>query len=133
MFRSYDHLQVDIHTLEINTTGNGFVTFRMLVNLVNNDDRFLVSVEATAAVELTVAYSGSTWLSLLLALSMFLVLVVSWIPLASRLAFSCCVANVFHRGMLFSMRSCWSKKAFCSVVVFFVFYFLVVLCIFLLW
>jgi hypothetical protein len=71
MFRSYDHLQGDVYRLEINTTNNGSVVFRMLVNLVDNSDRCLVTVDAVAVVELTITYSGSSWRGLILALSMF--------------------------------------------------------------
>jgi hypothetical protein len=60
MFRSYDHLQVDKYTrtLDINTTDNGSVVVRMLVNLVDNGDRFLVTVDTVAVVELIIACSG---------------------------------------------------------------------------
>jgi hypothetical protein len=61
MYRSYDHLQADIYTLEINTTDNGSVVFRMLVYLVDNGDGFLVTVDAVAVVELTTACSGCTF------------------------------------------------------------------------
>jgi hypothetical protein len=44
----------------------------MLVNLVDNGDRFLVKVEAVAVVELTIACSGCNWRSLILALPRFL-------------------------------------------------------------
>jgi hypothetical protein len=54
MFRSYDHLQEKIYTLEINSTENGSVVLRILANLVNNGDRSLVSVEVVAVAELTV-------------------------------------------------------------------------------
>jgi hypothetical protein len=33
MFTSYDHLQAEIYTPKINTTDNGSVIFRILVNL----------------------------------------------------------------------------------------------------
>jgi hypothetical protein len=49
MFRSYDHLHVEIFTLEI---GN----FRILANFVNNGDRSLVTVDVIAVAELTIAY-----------------------------------------------------------------------------
>jgi hypothetical protein len=68
MFRSYDHLQVDIYTLEINTTDNGSVVFRMLVNFVDNGDGFLVTVDAVGVVELTIVCSGCTWRGLILVL-----------------------------------------------------------------
>jgi hypothetical protein len=48
MFRLYDHLHADKYTLEINTTDNGSVGFRMLVNLVGNGDGFLVTVDAVS-------------------------------------------------------------------------------------
>jgi hypothetical protein len=48
MFWSYDHLQVEIYTSEINTTHNGSVVLRILVNLVDNCDRFLVTVDVIA-------------------------------------------------------------------------------------
>jgi hypothetical protein len=54
MFRSYDHLQVDIYTLQINSTDNGSVVFRILANLVNNGDRSLVTVDVVAFAELTI-------------------------------------------------------------------------------
>jgi hypothetical protein len=38
MFLSYDHHQEEICTAEINSTDNGSVVFRILVNLVDNDD-----------------------------------------------------------------------------------------------
>jgi hypothetical protein len=60
----------------------------MLVNLVDKGDRFVVTVDAGAVVESTIACSGCTWCSLILALPM-----VSWILLVSRLAFSCRVAE----------------------------------------
>jgi hypothetical protein len=47
MFQSYDHLQTEIYTLEINST-NRSDAFRILVNLVDNGDRFLVTVDAAA-------------------------------------------------------------------------------------
>jgi hypothetical protein len=79
----------------------------MLINLVDNGYRFLVTVDAVAVVELTTACSGCTWCRLILELSMFLVWVVSWIPLASRIAYSCCVAKcvsplyvIFHAFFL---------------------------------
>jgi hypothetical protein len=81
MFRSYDHLQVDMFFLGC------------LVNLVDTGDRFLVTVDAGAVVELTVACSGCTWRSSILALPMLLAFVVLWIPLVSRLAFSCRIAK----------------------------------------
>jgi hypothetical protein len=40
--------------LEINSTDNEFVVFRMLVNLVDNGDGFLVTVDAVAVVDLTI-------------------------------------------------------------------------------
>jgi hypothetical protein len=43
MFRSYDHLQVEICTSEINNTDKGSVVFRILLNLVDNGDMFLVT------------------------------------------------------------------------------------------
>jgi hypothetical protein len=45
--------------------------FGMSVNLVDKGDRFLVTVEAVAVVELTIACSGCIWRSLILALPMF--------------------------------------------------------------
>jgi hypothetical protein len=53
MFRLYDHLQAHIYTLEINTIDNGSVAFMTLVNVVDNGDTFLVTVDAVAAVELS--------------------------------------------------------------------------------
>jgi hypothetical protein len=44
---------VEIYTSEINTTDNGSVVFRILVNLVDNDDRFIVTVNVVAVGELT--------------------------------------------------------------------------------
>jgi hypothetical protein len=41
MFQSYDHLQAEINTSEIKTTDNRSVVFRILVNLVDDGDRFL--------------------------------------------------------------------------------------------
>jgi hypothetical protein len=93
MFRYYDHLQVDIYTLEVNTTDNGSVVFKMLVITVHSGDRFLVTVETVAVVKLTTTCSGCTWRTLILVLSMFLILVVSWLPLVSKLAFSCSVVK----------------------------------------
>jgi hypothetical protein len=54
MFWSYDHLQGEIYTSEINTADNGSVGFRILVNLLDNSDRFLVSVNVVALGELTI-------------------------------------------------------------------------------
>jgi hypothetical protein len=36
MFRSYDHLQVEIYLLENHSTDNGSVVFRILVNVMDN-------------------------------------------------------------------------------------------------
>jgi hypothetical protein len=60
MFRSYDHLLVEICTSEINAADNGSVVFRILVNLVDNGDRCLVTVAAVAVVEVSIACS-SPW------------------------------------------------------------------------
>jgi hypothetical protein len=46
---------VEIYTSEINTTDNGSVVFRILDNLVDNGDRFLVTVDVAAVGELTTA------------------------------------------------------------------------------
>jgi hypothetical protein len=58
MFRSYDHLQADIYIYiymsKINTTDNGSVVFKILVNLVDNCDRFLVTVDVVAVAESTI-------------------------------------------------------------------------------
>jgi hypothetical protein len=41
--------------MEINTTDNGFVVFRILVNLVDYGDRLLVTVDVVAVVRLSIA------------------------------------------------------------------------------
>jgi hypothetical protein len=43
-----------IYTLEINTTDNGSIVFRMLVNLVDNGDSFLVTVVVVAVAQLAI-------------------------------------------------------------------------------
>jgi hypothetical protein len=55
MFRSYDHLQVELYILEINSADNGSVVFRILANLVNNGDMPLVTVDVVAVPELKTA------------------------------------------------------------------------------
>jgi hypothetical protein len=55
MFRSYDHLQAEMYTSEINITDNGSVVFRILVNLVDNGDGFLATVDVVAVAELIIA------------------------------------------------------------------------------
>jgi hypothetical protein len=52
-----------------------------------------VTVGAGAVVMLTIACSGCAWRSLISALPMSLTFAVLWIPLVSRLAFSCRVAK----------------------------------------
>jgi hypothetical protein len=42
------------------TTDNGSIVFRILVNLVVNDDRFLVIVDMVAVAELTIVYCRCT-------------------------------------------------------------------------
>jgi hypothetical protein len=51
MFRSYNHLHAGIYALEIKSTDNGSIVFRILINLVDNGDRFLVTVDVVAAAE----------------------------------------------------------------------------------
>jgi hypothetical protein len=73
MFRSCDHLQVYINTLETNITDHGIhCSFGVLVNVVDKGYRFQVSVDAVAVVELNIAWRG-----LILALRMVLVWVAS--------------------------------------------------------
>jgi hypothetical protein len=55
LFRSYDHHQADLYTLEINSTEKGSVVFRILANLENNGDKSLVTVCVVAVVELAIA------------------------------------------------------------------------------
>jgi hypothetical protein len=49
-FRSYDHPQVEMYISEINTTENQYVVFRILVNLIDNSDRFLFSVDLVSVI-----------------------------------------------------------------------------------
>jgi hypothetical protein len=56
MFLSYDHLQAGIYTPEINSIDNGSFVFRILVNLVDNGNRFLVTVYVVAVGKVTIAY-----------------------------------------------------------------------------
>jgi hypothetical protein len=58
MFRWYDNLQVDTHTLEINATANGSVDFWMLVILVDNGDRSLVTIDTVAVLDFTITCSA---------------------------------------------------------------------------
>jgi hypothetical protein len=77
MFRLYDHLQTEIYASDINTTDNGYSVFFILVNLIDDSDGFLVTVDMAAVAKLTIANCCWTYL----AQSMFLVWVVSWILL----------------------------------------------------
>jgi hypothetical protein len=45
IFPSYDHLQVEMYTVDINSTDNGSVFLRIFVILVDYGDRFLVTVK----------------------------------------------------------------------------------------
>jgi hypothetical protein len=60
MFLLYDYLQVEIYATEINTTDNGSVVFKILVHLVDNGGRFLLTVNVATVGELTIA---CCWLS----------------------------------------------------------------------
>jgi hypothetical protein len=44
-----------------------FVVFRILVNLVDNGDKFLVTVHVIAVLELIIACSDCSWRGLILA------------------------------------------------------------------
>jgi hypothetical protein len=53
MFGSCGHLQAEIYTSEINATDNGSGLLRILVNFIDNNDRFLVMVDVVVVAELT--------------------------------------------------------------------------------
>jgi hypothetical protein len=55
MFQSYDLLQVKIYTSEINPSDNGSVVFMIVVNMVDNGDRFLVMVYVVVVADLIIA------------------------------------------------------------------------------
>jgi hypothetical protein len=102
MFRSCDHLQVEIYTLEINsTTDNGSIVFRILVNLVDNGDVVIVA---------EISYCELLYLAWLIfwAVDVFRSSCITD-TVGSRLALHAVLPNVFHSGILFLMCSCWSK------------------------
>jgi hypothetical protein len=97
IFRSYNHLQAEIYTLEINSTDNGSVVFRILVNLVDNGDRFLVTVDVVAVAELTILCCVCSWSGLFVVQLMFLIRVVSWTQLVQGYGCVLCCQMCFKK------------------------------------
>jgi hypothetical protein len=82
--------------------------FGMLVNVVDKGDRFLVTVDAVAVVQLTVACSGRIWVASFWCCCYFWFFIVSWIPLVSWLAFSCRLAEFVTPWYITETPELWS-------------------------